>query len=590
MYNHTLLRTTAKYLKLLIITEEMADAIKKTARKYALQNAVKFEGKASMGAVLGKVLSTHNDARSDIATTKRLVAEVIKEVNNTPLDKQKFQLAVEAPELVGQQHKKRREGLKALPSHKTKQYTFRFAPSPSGPLHIGHAYILLLNYLYAKKYHGKFILRIEDTNPDNIYPDAYKMIQNDAAWLTSNDVNEVIIQSERMDLYHTQALRIIEGGDAYVCTCDAEAFRAMMKKKEACPCRDQDKDEAVKRWEKMLKVYNPGEAVVRFKTDIQHKNPAMRDFPILRINDSPHPLQGEKYRVWPLMNFSVAIDDMDLGISHALRGKDHADNALRQAFIHEALQVNTPQAVSVGRINFTGTEVEISASKTRAMIESGQIEGWEDIRLPFVGAMRRRGYTPEAFQRWTTEMGTTQNDKSVDIHEFLKSLNAFNKENIDKDAERYFFVQDPVEIEIKKAPKVHIVMDKHPDHKKGGRTFETTDIFYLAKEDVDSFADNEVYRLIDCLNFTKVGDKYSFHSEEYENYKKEGKKILHWLPKKEVVVDVEVLMPDNRTVSGFGEDEIAELDVGAMVQFERFGFCKLDEINGNKYVFRFCHR
>jgi glutamyl-tRNA synthetase len=569
----------------------MEEGIKKTARKYALQNAVKFDGKASMGAVLGKVLSIHPEARKDVSNTKTLIAAVIKEVNKVSLDKQKFQLTTEAPELVGEQPQKKREGLKDLPEHPSRPYTFRFAPSPSGPLHIGHAYILLLNYHYAKKYKGKFILRIEDTNPNNIYPDAYKMIQKDAAWMTNDNITEVIIQSQRMDLYHTQALRILEEGYAYICTCEAETFRALMKQKEACPCREQDTKEAVARWEKMLSTFKPGEAVVRFKTDVQHKNPAMRDFPILRINDSPHPLQGEKYRVWPLMNFSVAIDDMDLGISHALRGKDHADNAKRQAFIHEALGVNTPVAVSVGRINFTGTDAEVSCSKTRAMIEAGTFEDWEDIRLPFIGAMRRRGYTPAAFQRWTTEMGTTQNDKSVDISEFLKSINAFNKENIDKDANRYFFVQDPVEVTINKAPLKHITMDRHSEFRKGGRTFETTEVFYLAKSDIESFNDKELYRLIDCCNFTKEGDNYAFHSEDYETYKKEdGEKLIHWLPKKEDVVDVEVLMDDNTWVKGNGEDEIAELDVGTMVQFERFGFCRLDGIDGNTYRFRFCHR
>jgi glutamyl-tRNA synthetase len=564
--------------------------IKKTARKYALHNAVKFDGKASMGAVFGKVLSTHPEAKKDIKKTKKTVAAVIKEVNETALDKIKCQLTVEAPELVGEKPKQKRTGLKELPEYPNKPYTFRFAPSPSGPLHIGHAYILLLNYLYAKKYHGKFILRIEDTNPDNIYEPGYDLITKDAEWLTDGNVAEVFVQSDRMELYYTHALRLIEEGYAYVCTCEAETFRSLIKDKNACACRTQDMNEATTRWEKILTTFKQGEAVVRFKTDVKHKNPAMRDFPILRINENPHPRQGKKYRVWPLMNFSVTIDDMDLGVSHALRGKDHADNAKRQALIHEVLKVTTPVAVSVGRINFTGTDVEVSASKTRAMIEAGQIEDWEDIRLPFVGAMRRRGYTAAAFQRWTTEMGTTQNDKTVDIHEFLKSLNAFNKVQIDKDADRFFFVQDPVEVTIKNSPNKHIVMDRHPDLRKGGRTFETTTEFYLAKKDVDDFADNELYRLIDCCNFKRDGDEFLFVSEDYDTYKKDGKKILHWLPKKEDVVKVEVLMSDNTLANGYGEDEIAELELGALVQFERFGFCKLDEINGNVYRFRYCHR
>ncbi len=568
----------------------MSDTIKKTAKKYAMQNAIKFNGAASISAVLGKVLGEHPEARQNIAQTKKMIAEIIKEINKTPLDKIKFRLAVEAPELMQLQQRVKPE-LKDLPEYHLTPYCFRFAPSPSGPLHIGHAYILLLNYLYTKKYKGRFILRIEDTNPDNIYQDAYELIERDAQWLTENNVAEVIIQSDRMELYYTYALRLLEEGHAYVCTCDAEIFRNIIKEKQACQCRNQDVKEAVKRWQRMFNEYKQGEAVVRFKTDIAHKNPAMRDFPILRINDSPHLRQGSKYRIWPLMNFSVAIDDMDLCVTHALRGKDHADNAKRQGLIHKMLKVNTPIAVSVGRINFTGTDIEVSASKTRAMIEAGKLESWEDVRLPFIGAMRRRGYTASAFQRWTKEIGVTSNDKTVDIHEFLKTINAFNKENIDKMANRYFFVKDPIEITIKNAPNKHIAMDRHPDLRKGGRTFETTNIFYFAKEDVESFNEEEIYRLIDCLNFTKKNEQYFFHSDGYEVFKKEnGGKLIHWLPKKEVVVNVEVLMPDNTLVNGFGEDEIGELENGVIVQFERFGFCRFDDRNGNTYRFRFCHR
>ena len=569
----------------------MDKELKHLAKKYALQNAVKFNGTANMGNVLGKILGEHPEYKQDIKHLQLVINAIVKEVNAFSPDEQKCQLTVLAPELVGEQKKEEKHGLKELPHHPSgEKATFRFAPSPSGPLHIGHAYVISLNSLYAKKYKGRFILRIEDTNPENIYPDAYEMIETDARWLTNNNINEVIVQSDRMELYYKYALQLLEEGHAYVCLCDSEQFRKLSQNMEACPCRNNDTDENVKRWEFMLSTYKQGEAVVRFKTDIAHKNPAMRDFPILRINETPHPRQGEKYRIWPLMNFSVAIDDMDLGVTHALRGKDHADNAKRQEFIHKALNVDTPIPISVGRINFTGTSVEVSCSKTRAMIEKGDFEGWEDIRLPFVGALRRRGYQPEAFQKYATEIGISTADKTVDIAEFFKTINSFNKEIIDPISNRYFFIKDPVEVKIKNAVHKHVRMDLHSETKKGGRTFETTDVFYLAKEDVHEFASDEMYRLMDCLNFMKKGKEYVFMSEDYETYKKNGKKIMHWLPKNNKLIDVEVLMPDNTVAKGFGEEAVAELEVGAIVQFERFGFCRLDSIDGNVYKFWFCHR
>ncbi|MBI5072655.1 glutamate--tRNA ligase [Candidatus Woesearchaeota archaeon] len=576
----------------------MEKEIKQIAKKYALQNAVKFNGTATMGNVIGKVLAEHPEHKKDIKEIQIIVAAAVKEINALSPDEQKVQLTVLAPELVGDKPKEQKHNLKELPTHPSGEIaTFRFAPSPSGPLHIGHAYVISLNYLYAKKYKGRFLLRIEDTNPENIYPDAYQLIPEDAQWLTNNSVQQTFVQSDRMDLYYTYALKLLEDGHAYVCLCDAEEFRKMIQEMQACPCRGNDPEENVKRWNSMLNSYKQGEAVIRFKTDVAHKNPAMRDFPILRINESSHPRQGHKYKIWPLMNFSVAIDDMDTGVTHTLRGKDHADNAKRQEYIHKALGVDTPIPISVGRINFTGTNVEVSCSKTRAMIEAGEFEGWQDIRLPFVGALKRRGYQPEAFQKYAMEIGISQADKTVDMGEYFKALNAFNKEVIDPKSHRYFFVADPVLVSVKNAPKKHVTLDLHPETKKGGRVFETHEEFYLAKEDVSAFPDSELIRLMDCLNFkhseipqSKEKSHYTFFSETYDDFKAHGKKIIHWLPKSDNLVSVELRMPDNTLVSGYGEEAIAELEVGAIVQFERVGFCRLDEIEGNMYRFWFGHR
>ena len=105
----------------------------------------------------------------------------------------------------------------------------RFAPSPTGFLHIGGARTCLFNWLYARKLNGQFILRIEDTNAGNIYSDSYELIPEDTNWLTEGNVDEVIIQSDRMELYYDFALKLIEENNMYVCTCDPEEFKEMIK-------------------------------------------------------------------------------------------------------------------------------------------------------------------------------------------------------------------------------------------------------------------------------------------------------------------------------------------------------------------------
>ena len=111
-----------------------------------------------------------------------------------------------------------------------------------------------------------------------------------------------------------------------------------MLKSLPCLCRSEPKEVQMDKWEKMLKgKYKEGAAVVRIKTDLGHPNPAMRDWPAFRIIKKSHPKQGKKYKVWPLMNFSVAIDDHDMGITHAIRAKEHMDNEKKQKFLYDYL-------------------------------------------------------------------------------------------------------------------------------------------------------------------------------------------------------------------------------------------------------------
>lgn len=560
--------------------------MQKAILKYALANALKFNGKANPGAVIGKVISLFKD--KDPKEIAKEANKIIKEVNSMSFGEQQRNL----DELGGIEEKvhKKKEGLKDLPFAEHGKVMMRIAPSPSGPLHIGHAFVIGLNYEYVKKYNGKFIVRIEDTNPDKIYIPAYHLIPDDAQWLCQGGVDQIVIQSERMDIYYNYAEKLIKENHIYICDCDNETFKKNMQKGIPCECRELPSDAQLKRFKKMFNKngYQMGDAVARFKSDIKHPNPAFRDFPLLRINDTPHPRQSSKYRVWPLMNFSVAIDDMELGITHTLRGKDHADNAKRQEMIHHALKVKTPISLSVGRINFEGFEV--SCSKTKERIEKGEFTGWDDIRIPFLLALRRRGYHPEALRRYSLDVGITRVDKSVDIREFFKTIDAHNKDLIDPVAYRYFFVWDPKLIKIKDALQQGITLDLHPDNKKGGRELLSKGEYYITKDDYGSIKDKELIRLMDCLNFKKEKRSFVFDSEDYETYKEEGKRIIHWLPKDDKLVNVEVLMPDNTTLKGLAEETIRHMRIDEVCQFERFGFVRLDSKEKDLYKFWFAHK
>ncbi|MFH1276225.1 MAG: glutamate--tRNA ligase [Candidatus Woesearchaeota archaeon] len=563
--------------------------MEKIILKYALKNALDF-GSVNSKVVLGQVLKDNPEFKKDVPNVLKKIEQVIKQVEKLSEEDIKSKLESDFPELLKEKKEKIVEGpLKPLPNAIKGKVVTRIAPSPSGALHIGHAYGAALNYEYAKMYNGKLILRIEDTNPENIYPQAYELIENDIRWLCEDKLDQVIIQSSRLGIYYDYAEKLVQMGKAYVCSCDSETWKELKVKSKACPCRDLNSKEQAIRYAKMFNEYAEGEVVLRLKTDIKDKNPAMRDFSIMRINEHVHPKTGKENRVWPLMVFSVAIDDHESGVTHVMNGKDHTDNAKKEAVIMHYLGWKEPQYLHWGRINFQG--MRISSSETRQKIEQDEYHGWDDVRLPFLPALRKRGYQPEAFRKFALEIGLSLNDKTVAIDEFWKNINAFNKEIVEAKANRYFFVDNPIKIEIKNVEKREVEIYLHPDFpERGKRKFTSTNEFYIAQSDFQKLGEGYLHRLMDCLNFKLEGKKFIYHSDSYEEYKDstEKGKIIHWVPVKNIV-DVEVLLENGQIIKGFGEEALKKVKESDIIQFERRYFARIDQ-NKGKVKALFLHK
>src|SRR3989338_965351 len=116
--------------------------------------------------------------------------------------------------------------------------------------------------------------------------------------------------------------------------------------------------------------YKEGVAVLRFKSSMADKNPAMRDFPLARINETEHPLQKKKYRVWPLMNLAVSVDDIEMGMTHIIRAKEHRDNAQRQEMIYKVLGKKYPWTAFLGRWHIKG--MRLSATEITQGVKDGK--------------------------------------------------------------------------------------------------------------------------------------------------------------------------------------------------------------------------
>ena len=397
----------------------------KKIRAYALKNAISHEGKANPGAVLSALFNEGLE-KSGVKEVMPKINEIVGEVSSLSLSKQEKEFE-KLKEFVSEREV--REGLPELPNAEN-GVVMRLAPSPSGPLHLMHAINLSLNYLYVKKYGGTLYIRIEDTNSETIYPGAYEMIQEEAKWLTDNaGFVKMVVQSDRMDLYYGYAVALIEKDAAYICECSGDNFRELAKSKKDCPCRSKSIKKNIRDWEKMINKqgFKEGEAVLRFKSDMKHKNPAMRDFPLARINETKHPKQGNKYRVWPLMNLSVTVDDIETGMTHIIRGKDHKDNAERQKMIYEIFDKEYPWAAFTGMTNFIG--MKFSTREMKQGIEEGKYSGWDDSKFSTVASLKKREYKPQAFHKYAEETSNiSEVDKTIEKKDFFDLLDRFNSE------------------------------------------------------------------------------------------------------------------------------------------------------------------
>ncbi len=546
--------------------------------KHALLNAAKHKGSANPGAVIGSIMSQEAELRSRAKEIGPIAGKIVGQVNN--LSPEELASEMEKYEVEVKENKPKKEvGLQDLPgSHEN--IVMRFAPNPSGPLHIGHARAAVPNGEYVKRHDGKLILRIEDTDPKRVFEPAYEMIPEDLEWLGIKP-DEIVYQSDRFETYYDYARQLIEKGAAYMCTCDGATFKELKDNCQPCPCRDNSVEENLELWDKFEEM-DVGEAVLRVKTDINHKNPAIRDWVAMRLVEEPHPRLGNKYRIYPMMNFSVAVDDHLLGLTHVLRGKDHLANTEKQKYLYEHMGWKMPEFIHYGRLKME--DIALSTSKAKEGIESGEYSGWDDPRLGTLKAIARRGIDPRTIYQLITEIGVKMSDSAIS----WKKIYGLNRNFIEPIANRYFFVENPVKVAVDGYNDGTVAIERplHADHTERGNRILTFDgTAYLAEEDIK----DGVVRLMDAVNADIKGDELSYNSTSFEDAREQKARIIQWVPSEENV-NVKILMPDGTAKTGLGEIAIKDLKVDDIVQFERVGFARLDEITDDEVIFYFAHK
>jgi glutamyl-tRNA synthetase len=554
--------------------------MKKLILKHALINALQHNGVANAQAVLGKVINERPDLKQKIKEVSEEVSKIVKMVNKWSIEKKREEF-----EKLGIKIEKKREEKKGLPplpnAEKYEKIVMRLAPFPSGPLHIGNARMAILNDEYVKRYNGKLLLVIDDTIGSEekfIIPEAYDLILDGLKWLGVK-WNEIIYKSDRLEIFYKVAEEMIKKGLAYVCECDAETLKKNRAKGIECEHRKQNIEQNLEKWKKMLSgEYKEGEAVLRIKTDMKHPNPAFRDRVLARIVERRHPRVGNKFRVWPLLEFSWAVDDHLLGITHILRGKDLIIEDMMEEFIWEKLGWKKPEIIHYGLLNIKG--LKLSKTQARKAIERKEYSGWDDPRTWSLQSLRKRGIQPEAIRKFILNMGLSLADVTVPA----EILYAENRKIIDPLANRFFAVLNPIEISVKGAPDINETEALlHPDFPERGKRKipVNTGKIFIEREDFEKLKNKEV-GLINLFTI-KLRKKAEFISEKI----KFDTQKIQWVS--EPNTKVKIIMPDGSIKEGVAEPSIRNIKENDLIQLVRVGFARCDKKDG-EIVLYFAHK
>lgn len=557
-------------------------------RGIALLNASEHDGKTRNDSIISKVIGTKPELRSRIKDVIPLISQTVIDVNKLTVEIQRKELESKYAELLIVKPKQERIGLPPLEDAEQGKVITRFPPEPNGYPHIGHAKASIIDEEYAKMYGGKLILRFDDTNPEKERLEYYAAIKVGLDWL---GVKYDLIKntSDDMEIIYKKAKELIEAGHAYVCTCDKETISKNRREMVSCKCRAGNLEQNNTRWNKMFDKFKPGEAIVRFRGDMSSENTVMRDPTLLRIIDESHPIHKNKYRVWPNYDFAVSIEDSIDGITHAFRTKEYELRTELYYTLLDKMGMRKPKMLEFSRLEFEG--MPVSKRVLKPLVEEGKVSGFDDPRLPTLEGLRRRGIVPEAIRKFVISLGFTKSDTMPPF----ETLESFNRKIIDPESVRLFIVFDPVKITVTNNHLTEIEISNHPQNNMGKRQIKIDGNFYISGSDAKTLKIGDEIRLLELYNIriTKTGSEMEGEITD-TSYKPDIPKI-QWVSRKNPV-NIEVLISDVLFIDDqFNENSLEvkqaiteqhylELNVGAEIQFVRFGYCRKDSANQAIYT------
>lgn len=329
----------------------------------------------------------------------------------------------------------------------------RFPPEPNGYLHIGHAKSILLNYGLAQQYHGKFNMRFDDTNPTKEKTEFVESIKEDIQWLGADWEDRLFFASDYFEQMYEAAVTLIKKGLAYVSDLSPEQMReyrgTLTEPGKEDPDRGRSVEENLALFEDMKNgKFADGEKVLRAKIDMASGNMNMRDPVIYRVARMTHHNTGDKWCIYPMYDFAHPIEDAIEGITHSLCTSEFEDHRPLYDWVVQSLEYpHPPRQIEFAKLYLNN--VVTGKRYIKKLVEDGIVDGWDDPRLVSISGLRRRGYTPEAIQKFVELCGISKANSTAD----MAMLEYCIREDLKLKKARIMAAVDPVKVVIDNYPQ-----------------------------------------------------------------------------------------------------------------------------------------
>jgi glutaminyl-tRNA synthetase len=361
----------------------------------------------------------------------------------------------------------------------------RFPPEPNGHLHIGHAKAICIDFGLADEFGGHTNLRFDDTNPQKEETEYVESIKADVNWL-GYKWDGLFYASDYFDQLYEWAIKLIKDGKAYVDDLSADEIRkhrgTLTEPGKDSPYRNRSIEENLNLFERMrVGEFPDGSHVLRAKIDMASPNINFRDPVMYRILHAEHHRTGNKWCIYPMYDFAHGQSDSIERVTHSLCTLEFEDHRPLYNWFIQQLGIFPSRQIEFDRLNLTYTL--LSKRKLLQLVEEGRVSGWDDPRMPTLGGIRRRGYTPEAVRNFVGAIGVSKTNGSIE----LAMLEHFVREDLNKRSPRVMAVLRPLKVIIDNYPENQVeemdAVNNPEDASAGTRRVPFSRELYIEQDD-----------------------------------------------------------------------------------------------------------